>query len=166
MGAGGRGPNPGSGRRRRGPAGAQPTISRLAAGCPLSPGATGALLRSTQSRARGLTVADSSRHAPAGTSPGGGGGGERVGRDRRATAPTRVGEGQASPRAGSREAAERKENGRNSPTSRCPPVAQRASSSRPPEGNREGGGGSAHAARSFRRRRCPNRGRPREKETK
>lgn len=30
-------PNPGSRRRRHGPAGAHPTISRLAAGCPLSP---------------------------------------------------------------------------------------------------------------------------------
>ncbi|KAM9713792.1 uncharacterized protein ACBT57_019498 [Dama dama] len=38
VGAGGGVPSPGSGRRRRGPAGAHPTISRLAAGCPLSPG--------------------------------------------------------------------------------------------------------------------------------
>lgn len=38
VGAGGGVPRPGSGRRRRGPAGAHPTISRLAAGCPLSPG--------------------------------------------------------------------------------------------------------------------------------
>ena len=37
VGAGGGVPSPGSGRRRRGPAGAHPTISRLAAGCPLSP---------------------------------------------------------------------------------------------------------------------------------
>lgn len=36
VGAGGRVPSPGSGRRRRGPARAHPTISHLAAGCPLS----------------------------------------------------------------------------------------------------------------------------------
>lgn len=36
VGAGGRVPSPGSGRRRCGPAGAHPTISHLAAGCPLS----------------------------------------------------------------------------------------------------------------------------------
>lgn len=34
VGAGGGVPSPGSGQRRRGPAGAHPTISRLAAGCP------------------------------------------------------------------------------------------------------------------------------------
>lgn len=38
-----------------------------------------------------------------------------------------------------------------------------ARSSRPREGSREGGGGSAHAARSFRR---SNRGRPRERQAK
>lgn len=82
VGAGGRVPSPGSRRRRRrGPAGAHPTISHLAAGCPLSaerrPGRSSATSRT---RARGLAAADSSRHAPAGTPPGGGGGGggERV----------------------------------------------------------------------------------------
>ncbi|XP_054095720.1 uncharacterized protein LOC128928780 [Callithrix jacchus] len=38
VGAGGGVPSPGSGQRRRGPAGAHPTISRLAAGCPSTPG--------------------------------------------------------------------------------------------------------------------------------
>lgn len=42
-------------------------------------------------------------------------------------------------------------------------AAPRARSSRPREGSREGGGGSSHAARSFRR---ANRGRPRERQTK
>lgn len=44
-------------------------------------------------------------------------------------------------------------------------AGQLLTSSHPLEGSREGGGGSAHAARSFRRRRCPNRGRP-QKEAK
>lgn len=42
-------------------------------------------------------------------------------------------------------------------------AAPRARSSRPREGSREGGGGSYHAARSFRR---ANRGRPRERQAK
>lgn len=37
------------------------------------PAASGAVLKSEQNRARGLAAADSSRHAPAGTAPEGGG---------------------------------------------------------------------------------------------
>lgn len=139
---------------------------------PQPPAASGSVLRRGQSRARGPAAADSSRHAPAGTPPqgGGGGGGERVRRGAgKPIVPTRPEKsGRARVRgAGSREAAGEDKSSRRFPASQCPPAAQRASSSRPREGSREGGGGSAHAARSFRRRRrCPNRGRPREKEAK
>lgn len=133
---------------------------RAAAQSPAAPGSL--LVRHAQRRARGPTAADSSRHAPAGTAP--------EGEERRRAA---AGEG---PAAGGRRGGRRtrlqgaaggEPSSRGSPASPCPPAAPRASTSRPQEGSREGGGGSAHAARSFRRRRrCPNRGRPREKEAK
>lgn len=135
------------------------------------PAATGPVLRDEQKRARGLTAADSSRHAPAGKAPegGGGDGGARV---RKGQAnrwpPPGPKESCAAEGQGPEKRRESEESGCEFPTSRWPPAARRASSSHPPEGSCEGGGGSAHAARSFRRRRrrCPNRGRPREKEAK
>lgn len=169
VGAGGGVPSPGSGRRRRGPAGAHPTISRPAASCPLS-----------HRRRRGR---------PSGTSGTGHGGPRRrippdtlqpglLLKGEAGAARSVRGEGQTSwllppePEKSGRARRYRvpRSRGRGErpqvPTNRCPPTAPRASSSRPPEGSCEGGRGSAHAARSFRRRRCPNRGRPREKEEK
>lgn len=131
--------------------------------------AIGPVLPDEQKRARGLTAADSSRHAPAGTTPeeGGGGGGARVRQGRANVSLSPGSEKSGTPEGqGPEKRRESEETRRGCPTRRCPPAAPRASSSRSPEGSREGGGGSAHAARSFRRRRCPNRGRPREKEAK
>lgn len=152
---------PGGGAVPPEPTPASPASPLWAAAQP--PAAPGSLLvRHEQKRARGPAAADSSRHAPAGTPPEGRrGGGEREARGRRAGG-RRGGRG-----TGRQGAAGAEPSGRRSPASPCPAAAPRASTSRPQEGSREGGGGSAHAARSFRRRRrCPNRGRPREKEAK
>lgn len=170
VGAGGGVPSPGSGRRRRGPAGAHPTISRPAAGCPLSPrrrlgrpsGRSGTGQGAPRRRIPPDTLQPGLLKGQAGAARGVRGEGQASG----LLPPEleRVGELVGTE---SREAAVKEESGRTSLANPSPPAAPRASSSRPPEGSCEGGRGSAHAARSFRRRRrCPNRGRPREKEEK
>lgn len=88
VGAGGGVPSPGSGRRRRGPAGAHPTISRLAAAARSAPAGDRGGPQARADPATGLTATDSSRHAPARTSPeAGGGGGGRLGPPSRSPPP-------------------------------------------------------------------------------
>lgn len=172
MGADGGLPSPGSGRRRRhGPARAHPTISRLAAGCPLSPRQQMGRSSGTSRIGRGASRRRIPPDTPAGTTPqgGGGGDGECVRQATRSPPPGQAKSGSVRG-AGSREAASERGERLQVPRQPVPTTSsagQLLTSSRPPEGSREGGGGSAHAARSFRRRRrCPNRGRPREKEAK
>ncbi|XP_075388021.1 uncharacterized protein LOC142426369 [Tenrec ecaudatus] len=158
VGAGGGVPSRGSGwRRQRGPAGARPTISCLAAGCPLRPrrrlglgsGTTGTGRRGQPRRRRERIPPDTLQLGRL-LERGGGEGG------RRADCPL-TGRAGGPPRSGDESRLQ------SPPSGRCPPAAGRTSASRPREGSRDGGGGSAHAARSFRRRRrCPSRGRPRE----
>lgn len=127
-------PNPGSRRRRHGPAGAHPTISRLAAGCPLSPRqrlgrSPGTSRTGDGPRGGGFLQTRSSRDDS-----------RRGRRGRRGVceaaagepiAPTRAGweqtrPGDRVPRSGLR--ARTAAAGRP-PASRCPPAAQPASSS-------------------------------------
>lgn len=100
-------PSPGSGRRRRhGPARAHPTISRLAAGCPLSPRQRMGRSSGTSRIGRGASRRRIPPDTPAGTTPqgGGGGGGECVRQATRSPPPGQAKSGSVRG-AGSREAA-------------------------------------------------------------
>lgn len=140
-------PSPGSGRRRRhGPARAHPTISRLAAGCPLSPRQRMGRSSGTSRIGRGASRRRIPPDTPAGTTPagGGGGGGEcvRQATDRPHPGRRRAG---ASGAQGPEKRLRSEESGCRFPVSRCPPQARRASSSPPHARQRGAARGAAEA---------------------
>lgn len=152
VGAGGGVPSPGSGRRRRGPAGAHPTISRVAAGCPLSPRQ---LAGRSSGRSRTGRGASRRRIPPDTLQPGrlqrgerGRWGAREAAEAGEPIAPTRAGEEGALRRRGGQGPEKQLENetsGRRSPASRCPAAARRASSSPPHTRRRGAARGAAEA---------------------